>query len=192
MEGMFAGGQRKLCFLFKYWRLGIWVTSVNLQDAQPPEEVQGAFEDAIKAREDEQRLKNEAEAYANEVLPLARGEAARILEESVAYRDQVVARAEGETSRFLQVLAEYQKAPAITRQRIYIDAMESVLANSRKVMIDTNSNNILMLPLDSLTGGQGSTGLPETGRFGAAGAIAPMLLDRSRTARDDVRSRENR
>lgn len=174
------------------YQSGIMITSVNLQDAQPPEEVQGAFEDAIKAREDEQRLKNEAEAYSNEVLPKARGEGARILEESVAYRDQVIAEAEGETSRFLQILTEYQKAPKVTRQRLYIDAMESVLANSSKVMIDTDSNNILMLPLDSLTGGQGGAGMTDRAVFGAAGAVAPSLLDRTRNTREDARSRENR
>jgi len=137
------------------YETGIVVTNVNLRDAQPPEEVQASFEDAIKAREDEQRLKNEAEAYANEVIPKARGEAARVLEESVAYRDQVVAAAEGETSRFSQVLAEYEKAPEITRERLYIDAMRNVLANSTKVMLDVDSgNNLMVLPLDRLLGGR--------------------------------------
>jgi len=173
------------------YQSGILITSVNLQDAQPPEEVQGSFEDAIKAREDEQRLKNEAEAYANEVLPRARGEGARILEESVAYRDQVIAEAEGETSRFLQVLTEYEKAPNVMRQRLYLDAMESVLANSSKVLIDSNSNNILMLPLDSLTGGQNGASRSNPAAFGAAGAIAPSLLDRARNTRENARSREN-
>ncbi len=173
------------------YKTGIAVTNVNLRDAQPPEEVQAAFEDAIKAREDEQRLKNEAEAYANEVIPKARGEAARVLEESVAYRDQVIAAAEGETSRFSQVLAEYEKAPAITRERLYIDAIQSVLANSTKVMLDVDSgNNLMVLPLDRLFSGQVSGELP---------ALTPAELDRQqqrqqtqdppRMPRDSTRTR---
>lgn len=130
---------------------GLQLTNVNLQDAQPPEEVQDAFADAIKAREDEQRLKNEAEAYANEVLPKARGQAARRLEEAVAYREQVIAQAEGEASRFEQLLAEYQKAPAVTRERLYLETIESVLSRTSKVMVDVEGgNNLLYLPLDRL------------------------------------------
>jgi len=173
------------------YKAGIVVTNVNLRDAQPPEEVQASFEDAIKAREDEQRLKNEAEAYANEVLPQARGAAARILEESVAYRDQVIARAEGEASRFSQVLAEYEKAPAVTRERLYLDAMESVLANSTKVMLDVDAgNNLMVLPLEKLLGGRvGSDSLTPT----------PAELDRQqqsetllRPSRDTSRTRGTR
>jgi len=173
------------------YKAGIVVTNVNLRDAQPPEEVQASFEDAIKAREDEQRLKNEAEAYANEVLPQARGAAARILEESVAYRDQVTARAEGEASRFSQVLAEYEKAPAVTRERLYLDAMESVLANSTKVMLDVDAgNNLMVLPLEKLLGGRvGSDALMPT----------PAELDRQqqsetllRPSRDTSRTRGTR
>lgn len=170
---------------------GIVVTNVNLRDAQPPEEVQASFEDAIKAREDEQRLKNEAEAYANEVLPQARGAAARILEESVAYRDQVIARAEGEASRFTQVLAEYEKAPAVTRERLYLDAIESVLANSTKVMLDVDGgNNLMVLPLEKLLGGR-SVNESET--------PTPAELDRQqqseiplRPSRDTSRTRGTR
>lgn len=133
------------------YQTGLQITSLNMQDAQPPSQVQAAFSDAVKAREDEQRLKNEAEAYANEILPRARGEAARLLEEANAYKEQVIAEAEGETSRFSKVLAEYQKAPSVTRKRLYLDAMESVLANSSKVVVDTEGgNNLLYLPLDKL------------------------------------------
>ena len=173
------------------YQTGIVVTNVNLRDAQPPEEVQASFEDAIKAREDEQRLKNEAEAYANEVIPKARGEAARILEESVAYRDQVIAAAEGEASRFTQVLAEYEKAPEVTRERLYIESLESVLSNTTKVMLDVESgNNLMVLPLEKLL----------SGRIGDVEEFTPAELDRqqqessqtlppARSARDTSRTR---
>jgi membrane protease subunit HflK len=131
---------------------GVRVTSVNLQDAQPPEQVQGAFEDAIKAREDEQRLKNEAEAYSNEVIPKARGNAARLTQESEGYRAKTIAEAEGNASRFSQLLTEYEKAPEVTRKRLYIDTMEVVLSKSEKVLVDVkNGNNLMYLPLDKLS-----------------------------------------
>jgi modulator of FtsH protease HflK len=130
---------------------GIQITSVNLQDAQPPEQVQSAFEDAIKSREDKQRLINEAEAYSNDVVPKARGAAARQLQEAEGYREQVVARAEGETSRFSKLLTEYNKAPDVTRKRLYIESMQTVLGETNKVMVDAKSaNNMLYLPLDKL------------------------------------------
>ncbi|MGB1109949.1 MAG: FtsH protease activity modulator HflK [Gammaproteobacteria bacterium] len=139
------------------YEAGLLVSTVNLQDAQPPEEVQEAFADAIKAREDEQRLKNEAEAYEKRVVNNATGTADRLLEESRAYRAEVVARAEGDTARFEQLLVEYTKAPKITRERLYIDAMESVLSKSSKVMIDVEGgNNLMYLPLDRLIGGGGA------------------------------------
>ncbi len=131
---------------------GLIVTSVNIQDAQPPEQVQEAFLDAIRAREDQERLINEAEAYANEVIPKARGEAARLVEDANAYKARVVAAAQGETARFLEVLREYQKAPAVTRERLYIESLETVLQNSSKVMVDVEKgSNLLYLPLDRLT-----------------------------------------
>ena len=133
------------------YQTGISVSNVNLVDAQPPDEVQNAFEDAIKAREDEQRLKNEAEAYANEVVPKARGAAARLLEESEAYKQKAIARAEGEASRFLQLLAEYEKSPDVTRERLYLEAMQEVLGQTGAVVVDVkNSNNMLYLPFDKL------------------------------------------
>jgi len=133
------------------YKSGLQVTSVNMQDAQPPEQVQAAFSDAVKAREDEVRLKNEAEAYANDVLPKARGRAARMMEEANAYKEQVIAQAEGEASRFSQVLAEYKKAPQVTRQRLYLDAIEGVMNNSTKVLVDVEGgNNLLYLPLDKM------------------------------------------
>jgi len=133
------------------YKSGIQITSVNLQDAQPPEQVQNAFEDAIKAREDEQRLINEAEAYSNDVVPKARGAAARKIQEAEGYKEQVIAQAEGETNRFTKLLTEYTKAPDVTRKRIYIEAMESVLAQTNTVLVDVKGgNNLLYLPLDKI------------------------------------------
>jgi len=132
---------------------GLLVSDVNLQDAQPPEEVQGAFSDAIKAREDKERLKNEAEAYANEVVPKARGRAARQTQEAQAYKESLIAKAEGEAHRFTALLKEYKKAPDVTRERLYIETMESVLKRTNKVIVDSdNANNLMYLPLDKLMG----------------------------------------
>ncbi len=130
---------------------GIQITSVNLQDAQPPEQVQNSFEDAIKAREDEQRLINEAEAYSNDVVPKARGAAARKIQEAEGYKEQVIAQAEGETNRFSKLLVEYSKAPDVTRKRLYLESMESVLSEANTIMVDVKgSNNMLYLPLDKM------------------------------------------
>ncbi len=130
---------------------GMLVSDVNLQDAQPPEEVQGAFSDAIKAREDKERLKNEAETYANEVIPKARGRAARQTQEAQAYKESLIAKAEGEASRFTALLTEYKKAPEVTRKRLYLETMESVLSRTSKVIVDSdNANNLMYLPLDQL------------------------------------------
>ncbi|MGD2075682.1 MAG: FtsH protease activity modulator HflK [Gammaproteobacteria bacterium] len=130
---------------------GLLVSDVNMQDAQPPEEVQGAFSDAIKAREDRVRLKNEAEAYANEVIPKARGTAARQLQEAEAYREALVSKATGEASRFNQLLEEYNKAPEVTRKRLYLETMEAVLSRSSKVFLDSESTgNLMYLPVDQL------------------------------------------
>ena len=137
--------------LIDSYKTGLVITSVNMQPAKPPEQVKSAFDDAIKAREDKERLENQAEAYANQVVPEARGEAARRLAEATAYRDRVIAEAEGDVSRFLAVLKEYKRAPVVTRERLYLDAMETMLGQTSKVMLDTQSGNSLMyLPLDQL------------------------------------------
>ena len=133
------------------YQTGLTIFKVNIQSAKPPEAVKDAFDDVTQAREDEERFKNEAEAYRNEVLPKARGASARMREEAEAYKNEVIARAEGEAERFEQLLKEYKKAPQITRERLYIDMMESVLSNSSKVMVDVEGgNNLLYLPLDKL------------------------------------------
>jgi len=137
--------------LVNQYKTGLEITSVNMQPAKPPEQVKEAFDDAIKAREDKERLENKAEAYANEILPQARGLAARVQADAKAYRDKVVAGAEGETSRFLAILNEYEKAPQVTRERLYLETMEQVLGESNKVLLDVEEGNSLMyLPLDRL------------------------------------------
>lgn len=136
--------------LLDLYRTGLVITVVNMKDAQAPEQVQAAFSDVVKAREDRERLINEAETYANGILPQARGEAARVLEEARAYQAQVVARAEGEASRFTQIRTEYEKAPIVTKERLYLETIESVLAKTSKVVVDNQSNNIMYLPLDKL------------------------------------------
>ena len=146
------------------YQAGINIRAVEMQDAQPPAQVKDAFDDAVKAREDEQRLKNLAEAYFNDVIPRARGASARITQEAEAYKASVIARAEGEASRFEQVLREYEKAPEVTRDRLYLETMETVLSNVSKVVIDQQEGNSLMyLPLDQMlnrrttTAGTGGT-----------------------------------
>lgn len=131
---------------------GLVVAEVNLQNVQAPEPVQGAFTDVIKAREDEVRLKNEAEAYANERLPKSRGAAARELAEATAYRDRRIAEAEGESARFTKLLVEYQKAPRVTRDRLYLETMSEVLGSATKIVVDVQKGGpMIYLPLDQLT-----------------------------------------
>lgn len=145
------------------YQTGIMVTQVNVENAQPPVAVQNSFDDVIRAREDEQRAQNQALAYANRVIPEARGEAQRVIEQANAYRDQVVARADGEAFRFELLLAEYQQSPAVMRQRLYIDAIQEVLANTSKILVDVEGgNNMLFLPLDRIMdqGGQSAGAAP--------------------------------
>ena len=169
------------------YETGLLVTSVNMQDAQPPEPVQAAFDDAVKAREDEERLKNEAEAYANDIIPRARGKAARAEEDSFAYKEQVIAEAKGETSRFLQILGEYKKAPEVTRKRLYIDAVESVMSKTSKIVIDVEGgNNLMYLPLDKMM--QGGAAIREI--FNSSGMSESTSPSRpsKQPLRDDSRS----
>jgi membrane protease subunit HflK len=130
---------------------GIQVTQVNIEETAPPDAVRAAFDDVIKAREDEVRLRNEADAYANQVIPEARGEAQRYLEEAEGYKQSTIAEATGEAERFNKVYVEYKLAPEVTRERIYLDTIESVMESSTKVMIDVEGgNNLLYLPLDKI------------------------------------------
>jgi membrane protease subunit HflK len=133
------------------YRSGVQITNVTMQGVQPPEQVQAAFDDAVKAGQDRERQKNEGQAYANDVIPRARGAASRLMQEAEAYRARVVANAQGDAARFKQVLVEYQKAPAVTRDCMYLETMQQIFSNTTKVMVDArNGNNLLYLPLDKL------------------------------------------
>lgn len=175
------------------YKAGVTIVDVTIQQAQPPEEVQAAFEDANKAAQDRERLINEGRAYANDVIPRASGTAARLGQESEAYRERVVATAEGDAARFRQVLAEYAKAPKVTRDRMYLETMQQVFSNTSKVYVESRSgSNLLYLPLDKLV--QQSSGA-EPGRAVAAApastaAAAPRPAAEASRAREDLRSRD--
>ena len=145
-------------------KAGIIVANVNVQSVQAPDQVQAAFDDAVRAGADRERLKNEGQAYANDVIPKAQGTAARLREEAEAYKARVVAQAEGDSQRFSSVLAEYQRAPGVTRDRLYIETMQQVYSNVTKVMVDSRSNsNLLYLPLDKLMQPGAGTATPPPG-----------------------------
>ncbi|MCX9155100.1 FtsH protease activity modulator HflK [Niveibacterium sp. 24ML] len=134
------------------YEAGITISKVTMQNAQPPEQVQAAFDDAVKAGQDRERQKNEGQAYFNDVVPKAKGAASRLFEEASGYQSRVIANAEGDAARFKSIVAEYAKAPEVTRQRMYLDTMQQVFANTTKVMVDAKGNgNLLYLPLDKLT-----------------------------------------
>ena len=158
MESVLTGGRVKIAEDIKVeiqqvldlYESGIQVTAVNIKDVQPPEDVQNAFLDAIKAREDEQRLQNEAEAYYQEIVPKAKGAAARLSQEAEAYKLNLISKAQGETQRFEKLLAEYQKAPEVTRERLYLDTMQAVFEKSNTVLFDVKGgNNMIYLPIDN-------------------------------------------
>ncbi|WP_428945022.1 FtsH protease activity modulator HflK [Pantoea sp. FN060301] len=149
--------QRELEETVRPYDMGITLLDVNFQAARPPEEVKAAFDDAIAARENREQYVREAEAYANEVQPRANGQAQRILEESRAYKARVVLEAQGEVARFAKILPEYKAAPQITRERLYIETMERVLGQTRKVLVNDKGNNLMVLPLDQLMRGQDNT-----------------------------------
>ena len=167
--------QRMQQILDRY-KSGVQITNVTMQGVQPPEQVQAAFDDAVKAGQDRERLKNEGQAYANDVIPRASGAASRLLEEAEAYRSRVVANAEGDASRFTQVQEAYAKAPAITRDRMYIETMQQIFANTTKVMVDAKSgSNLLYLPLDKLIQQSGSDAAQAAGKQQAPAASQPSL-----------------
>ena len=171
-------------------RTGISISQVTLQNIQPPEQVQAAFDDAVKAGQDRERLKNEAEAYFNDVVPRARGLASRLSAEAEGYKLAVVANAEGEASRFAQILAAYQRAPQVTRQRMYLETMQTVMNNTTKIIVDQKGgNSLLYLPLDKLKQltVQPQAGLPELAH--PSPAVAPGAAADPRM-RDALRGRE--
>lgn len=170
------------------YKTGISISKVTLQNAQPPQEVQAAFDDAVKASQDRERLKSEGQAYANDVIPKARGMAARLTEESNGYKQSIIANAEGEASRFKQVLVEYSKAPGVTRDRMYLDMMQQVLSRTSKVLVDNSKggSNLLYLPLDKLmqltdSNNSTATSIPDT-------AIKPTITEP--VSQDTGRSRD--
>ena len=175
------------------YKSGIDIMKVNVTDAEAPKEVKDAFDDAIRAREDQNRFKNQAETYAKQVVPNARGKAARIIEDATAYRSQAISKAQGESSRFEQLSTAYNKAPGVTRERLYLETMEQVLENSSKVMIDSKSgNNMLYLPLDKLQGNSSNTGSNSAEVRGAVASAMSNAADRAsnvstRTLRDSTR-----
>jgi membrane protease subunit HflK len=178
-------------FLDNY-RTGINVTQVNLQSAAAPREVQEAFDDVIRAREDEQRVKNQAETYANGVVPEARGQAQRLIEDASGYRDEVVSRATGEADRFTALVAEYRKAPEVTRERLYLDTMQEIMSNTSKVLVtgDKGQNNLLYLPLDKMIDGRSSSASGSVSGVGSASDTSSrMSIDPSQV---ELRSRESR
>ena len=176
------------------YKSGIDVMKVNVTDAEAPKEVKDAFDDAIRAREDQNRFKNQAETYAKQVVPNARGKAARIIEDATAYRSRAISKAQGESSRFEQLSNSYKKAPDVTRERLYLETMEQVLESSSKVMIDSKSgNNMLYLPLDKLQGNaSAATGSSSKEVRGAVASAMSNAADRAKnlpttSLRDSVR-----
>ncbi len=160
-EQVAAAATKLIQEILDRYKSGILVSKVTMQNAQPPEQVQAAFDDAVKAGQDRERQKNEGQAYANDVIPRAKGAAARLMQEAEGYRQRVIASAEGDASRFKQVLVEYEKAPAVTRERMYIDMMQQILTSTSKVMVDQKSGtSLLYLPLDKLIQSTGQNGIP--------------------------------
>ena len=168
---------------------GITISRVNMQNAQPPEQVQAAFDDAVKAGQDRERQKNEGQAYANDVIPKARGMASRLAAEAEGYKQRVIEQAEGDSSRFRQIVAEYNKAPQVTRDRLYIDAMQQIMTNTSKVLIDQKSgSNLLYLPLDKIMQISGAT--PPAAEAAVKPVETPAAPESTARSREAFRSRD--
>jgi membrane protease subunit HflK len=189
-----AAAQKLMQEILDRYATGIAISKMTMQNAQPPEQVQAAFDDAVKAGQDRERQKNEGQAYANDVIPKARGMASRLLEEAQGYKQRVIAQADGDASRFKQVLTEYDKAPAVTRERMYLDMMQQVLSSVSKIVTDQKgSGNLLYLPLDKL---MQMSGPIQPAPSGASTDVKPVpeppqaSLDSSARSRDSLRSRD--
>jgi membrane protease subunit HflK len=172
------------------YQTGVLVSKVTMQNAQPPEQVQAAFDDAVKANQDLERFKNDGQAYYNDVVPKARGTASRLIEEANGYRQRVIAYAEGEASRFRQILTEYNRAPAVTRERMYLETVQQIMTSTSKVMIDAKSGgNILFLPLDKILqmSAAGAADAVAAAKPSPAEAPPPEASGRSR---DSLRARD--
>ena len=170
------------------YKTGIQIQKVNMQNAQPPEKVQAAFDDAVKAGQDRERQKNEGQAYANDILPKAKGIAARLMQEAEGHRQRVEQEAVGDAERFNQVVAEYKKAPQVTRDRLYLDAMQQIMANTTKIVVEKGGNNLLYLPLDKIMQ-MGSAAEPASAAV-APSAQAPVVDPSMARSREAFRSRE--
>lgn len=200
-EQIAKSAERLMQEMLDRYGTGVYVQKVTLQNVQPPDKVQAAFDDAVKAGQDRERFRNEGQAYANDVVPRARGNAARLIEEANGYQSEVVQRAEGDASRFRQILAEYQKAPAVMRERLYLDMVQSVLGNSGKVLVDQKSGNssLLYLPLDKLiqqsgpssvpSGIPSSSGAPDLSSTRGSTPDASVSVEQSRS-REGLRNRD--
>ncbi|MDX2219935.1 MAG: FtsH protease activity modulator HflK [Burkholderiales bacterium] len=182
--------------ILERYKTGILISSVTLQNAQPPEQVQDSFNDAERARQDQVRLRNEGEAYANDVLPKARGLAARLMEEANGHKERVIANAEGDAARFRQVLVEYEKAPQVTRERMYLDMMQQVMTSTSKVLVDQKGGggNLLYLPLDKLMqmSGQGAPSDTAAAMFNPKPAEAAPQAAPEASRAQQLRSRDSR
>jgi membrane protease subunit HflK len=197
-----ANTQKLIQDILDRYETGIQVRSVSMQSTQPPEQVQAAFDDAVKAGQDRERHKNEGQAYANDVIPRARGAASRLMEEATGYRQRIIVTAEGDASRFKQVLTEYSKAPEVTRSRMYLETVQQIYANTSKVMIDAKGQgNLLYLPLDKLMQATAATVaapaaaeaavVPRGVVPGPAAATPDAPPQTERSAPGDARSRGN-
>ncbi len=190
--------QKMLQDILNRYHAGIDIRKVSIQDSDPPKAVKASFDDVIKAKEDKERLKNEAESYANSIIPEARGFAQREMEEASAYRDEIIARAEGQSNRFLRVLDEYKKAPEVTRQRLYLETMEDIFTKTSKIMIDVEGgNNMIYLPLDKIMNNSAKNEStpayvsPDTDAAQSTSLQEQQITDRVRAAQD-IRRRELR
>ena len=190
-----ANTQKLIQDILDRYDTGILIRTVNMQGTQPPEQVQAAFDDAVKAGQDRERQKNEGQAYANDVIPRARGTSSRLMEEANGYRQRMIATAEGDASRFRQILAEYAKAPEVTRQRLYLETVQQVYANTSKVMVDAKGGgNLLYLPLDKLMqagAAAASAAPPVDSAVPPAPTPAPVAVPEPRTPASDNRGRDN-
>ncbi len=191
-EQVAASATKLMQEILDRYKSGILISKLTMQNAQPPEQVQAAFDDAVKAGQDRERQKNEGQAYANDVIPRASGAAARLIQESQGYKQSVIANAEGDASRFKQVLVEYEKAPTVTRERMYLDMMQQMMGNISKVLVDQKSgNSLLYLPLDKLMESTRITGAATE----ALAAPAPVTSESSdhtaaQRARDSLQGRD--
>ncbi len=190
-EEVAARAEKLMQDILDRYRIGVLISRVTMQNAQPPEQVQAAFDDAVKAKQDQERAKNEGQAYYNDVVPKARGAASRLTEEANGYRQRVVAAAEGDTSRFRQILVEYNRAPAVTRERMYLETIQQIMTSTSKVMIDAKAGgNLLFLPLDKIVQ-MSAAGLPDAvgGGKPSAGDVTPTPESTGRS-REALRSRD--